>query len=122
MTPRPAVKNIADLAGKRFARVMLRPIVPVPRGSNISIIHDHLPKNSELPAVMHRKTTELVFCLKGRLVVVLGRRRRRLKPGDIVWIPPGTWHRFISGRSAVDCLSIFCPPLKLTGKSDVCVR
>lgn len=116
------IKHLSRLKGQRFSRVMLRPVVPELRGANVSIVHEHLPKGSELPAVMHRKTTELVFCLSGTLTAVLGKKRHVLRPGSIVWIPPGTWHRFISGKNDVECLSVFTPPLRLNREADVCVR
>src|ERR1044071_3671855 len=119
---KPFVLHLNDLATRRFVSLRLKVIPsPFPK-SSLTVIHECLPSWRELPPVMHKSTTELIYCLKGRFTVTLGKKRRQLHQGHIVWIPPRTWHQFITQKSSAEALSIFYPALTLGKNPDVVVK
>jgi len=112
-----------DHATRRFGAVSFALIggrAPELAGK-VGLVHIRLAARCEHPAVMHKKTRELMLMISGRATGRIGRRVVALRPGTLVDIPPGTWHSFHAGRSQVEALSIFVPPMSETS-ADVFVR
>jgi len=86
---------------------------------DISIMHEHLPPRTRLPAVHHKRTTEFVYCVSGAMTAVLGEKRRRVRAGAVLLIPPGVRHTFITGARPCDCLSVFSPALEVVPGADI---
>ena len=60
-----------------------------------------IEKGHRLSLQYHRVKHETLYLLEGRLRVELGRRRRDLRPGAVIDVPPRTVHRFaaLGGRA-----------------------
>lgn len=116
------VGHISKAKKYGFAGLTIRAIFPEVLQRHYNVLHEHLPKGTVLPHVRHRRTSELVFCLEGSFQVILNKKKFSLRKGSVVWIPPGTWHTFISNKRDATALSIFSPALKLNGKPDVETR
>lgn len=113
------VRSLAALPTTAFGRLVTRDLGGGPRLGGVSILHEHLPPRTALPVVTHRRTTEWVFCTKGEMTAVLGGRRRRIRAGAVFVIPPGTPHRFVTGRRACEAISIFHPALRPGPGADI---
>jgi len=85
----------------------------------MNVVHERLEPRTVLPCVSHARTTEWVFCVKGSMVGVVDGRTHRLRAGSILLMPPGTRHRFITGRGSCEAISIFSPALALGQGSDI---
>lgn len=73
-----------------------------------------------MPDLYHEKTEEFVLILKGRLLGRLNGRQVRLKPGDVLRLPPKTRHSFMTLGAPAEALSIFFPRMRLdAGNMDV---
>ena len=98
---------------QRMGRLLLRDL-PLPAGKfGVSWMHERLPRHSRTPAIYHKSTEEVVFILKGRVVVHLDGRHLVAGAGDTLSIPAGTVHAVASGKDAVEVLSLFSPPMDL---------
>jgi mannose-6-phosphate isomerase-like protein (cupin superfamily) len=78
------------------------------------------------PRHKHDDTEQVFYILEGRGALTIGARdsRRSVKPGDVVLVPPGTWHsiRAVGGPMrylAVDCFSGQRPKLEPTWDAHV---
>lgn len=107
------------LPGTAFGRLVTRHLGGGPSLGGISILHERLPPRTELPTVTHLRTTEWVYCTRGRMTAFLGGRRYALREGAIVLIPPGVPHKFVTAGRACAAISIFHPALVLDGKADI---
>ena len=108
---KPTVLSLKRLAPRWHEALLYRDMTERFPMGDVTVMHVSLQANKKLPLVCHRKTGELVFCLSGPVTAVLGRARRRLKKGEIVWIPPGVWHTFETGRRPIEALVVFHPRL-----------
>lgn len=70
-----------------------------------------IEKGHRLSLQYHRRKHETVFVLKGVLELVLGKRRRLLKPGAAFPIPPRTVHRFCAPSGRVTLIEVSTPQL-----------
>jgi glyoxylate utilization-related uncharacterized protein len=77
----------------------------------ISLVHEVMPKHSQVPYVSHDKTDELVYILSGGAIVDLDGKQTKVTQGDYFIIPSGTKHRFETKNKQMEALSIFSPPM-----------
>lgn len=115
----PEVVPVESLAPKRFGPLELRRLPDRGLLGDVSVLHERLPPGTRLPKVHHRRTAELVYCVSGAMTAVLDDERRDVRAGDVILIPPGVRHAFITGASACDCLSIFSPALDAVEGADI---
>jgi len=113
------VAHLSRLRSQRFGAVRLRPLPDGGLLGDASVIHEHLPPESRLPEVHHRRTAELVYCISGTMIAYLDGKKRRVRPGGVLLIPPGVRHRFVTGKNACTSLSVFAPALHLAPGADV---
>lgn len=64
---------------------------------------------SPIKAHFHATHEEVVYVLKGRGALVLGKATQEVKEGDLVYIPTGTVHSFVPRGGDCQVLSIFAP-------------
>lgn len=119
---RSLVTHIDKLKKNRFSKLILRQILPSFSLGNISVIHEYILPNTKLPAVRHNSTTELVYCVRGRVTAILGKRRYSIRKGHIIWIPPKIRHAFVTKTDAAEAISIFYPTLDLDKKPAVQIQ
>lgn len=111
--------RIRDLAARRAGRLVTREL-PVGRlFGDASVLFERLPPGSTLPTIHHRRTAELVICLKGSMTAVLDGKPVRVRAGDYILIPPGSPHQFRTGRAACEAMSLFSPALSIAAGADI---
>lgn len=113
------VTHLDKVPPARFSALLFRDLFPSPLAGRASVVHESLAASAKLPAVLHRRTDELVFCIRGKAAVILDGRRYTLRPGSLVWIPRNSAHRFISKSRSSQSLSVFFPALDFKGRADV---
>ncbi len=71
-----------------------------------------LERGESVAVHQHRETTQIYFMLEGEVDVVVGGVARRLRPYEMLRVPPGTGHGL---RAPGMCLmlSISIPPLDI---------
>lgn len=57
----------------------------------------------------HRIAEEFYFVLSGRGTAVLDGREQTLAPGDLLRLPPGTTHGFVTAAEPLELLNIHAP-------------
>lgn len=57
----------------------------------------------------HRIAEEFYFVIAGRGTAILDGREHKLARGDLLRLPPGTTHGFVTGRAGLDMLNIHAP-------------
>jgi mannose-6-phosphate isomerase-like protein (cupin superfamily) len=72
----------------------------------------HVKKGHRLSKQYHRFKHETIYADSGCWVLEIGSRRRRMRPGDMVVLPPGTVHRFMSPYEDIRILEISTPHLR----------
>ena len=68
-----------------------------------------IKKGHRLSLQSHRRKHETVFADHGTWLLLIGRRKRRMKVGDIAVIPPGTIHRFCAPYGNARLLEVSTP-------------
>lgn len=106
------VDSISDLKPMPFSRLAIRHL-RIPANWPFSIVHENIPKNGNVPYVVHRKTAEFVYILSGNAKAFLGSKRFNVRGGDYLLIPSGVRHRFVTGNTPMTALSVFTPPMTL---------
>lgn len=114
-----SVTHISKIKAKYFGRLLTRQIASGRLLGNVSVIYERVPPHTQLPTIYHRRTTELIYCLRGTVTACLGGRRHRLRGGSLVILPPGVRHRFETKDGACECLSLFFPSLMISKKADI---
>ena len=62
-------------------------------------------------AEAHPKSDQILLVLEGRLNGSVGKKRPRLKKGDVIIIPAGVKHRFTNpGRKPAVTFNVYAPP------------
>ncbi len=62
-------------------------------------------------AEAHERSDQVLLLLDGELSGEIGRKRPKLKEGDIVIIPAGVKHRFVNeGDKAAVTFNVYAPP------------
>ena len=107
--------NEASLKRRRLGplvfRVLSEPIPALARRA--TLIRLRQPPRAREEPVVHRKTHEFIYYLKGGATGIVGGKRIRLSEGDVLHIPPGVWHQFLAGPSGVEAVCLFMPPMDL---------
>lgn len=105
--------RIEDIGVKHLGPLSLRGIRAAEQ-FNVSILHEFQPRYSKAPDVLHSRTKELIYVIRGRMSGFLDDRKVTLEEGDYLYIPAGTNHRFETGNKSVEALSIFSPPIDMS--------
>lgn len=113
------ILSVRDLPPRRFKGLSFRTLVDGNFLRQFSMYHMTLPKGRALPNVHHRRTEELIYCLDGSMTATVAGRTRRLKQGDLVYIPKGVWHKFETSDRACEALALFGPALSLDASADI---
>jgi len=102
--------SISALAARQWGPLTTRD-VGAARQFKISMLHEMLLPRSSAPDVVHARTKELVYLIRGRITAFLDGSKFLFKKGDYFVIPAGTHHRFLTGAGGAEAFSIFLPPL-----------
>jgi quercetin dioxygenase-like cupin family protein len=79
-------------------------------GGTLSFLEASVPPGSGPPAHTHNDADEAYYILNGTFEVLDGERLIEATPGDFVFIPRGTLHRFKNvGRDAARMLFLYTP-------------
>jgi mannose-6-phosphate isomerase-like protein (cupin superfamily) len=70
-----------------------------------------LKQGQDIPKERHHKITQFIRVEEGILLAIIGRTKYRLKDGDSIIIPAGSWHYIKNiGDSSVKLYTIYSPP------------
>lgn len=108
--------SISGLAARQWGPLTTRD-VGAARQFGVSMLHEMLLPRSSAPDVVHARTKELVYMIRGGITAFLDGKKFLFKKGDYFVIPAGTHHRFLTGAGGAEAFSIFLPPLA-RGKFD----
>ena len=79
------------------------------KGAN-DFAEGRFPAGTQIPPHVHRRYSEHFYVLEGELTVWAGRRKVVLRPGDDLFIPPGTPHTFhVTGKGPWRALAVASP-------------
>ena len=86
-------------------------------GSYLQMTLMHLPPRGEIGEEMHGDTDQLLRVEQGCGMVKMGAYRGqldtqyRVRLGDVIFVPAGTWHNVINiGRMPLKISSVYAPP------------
>lgn len=102
--------NISDAPVKKIGDLRMRVITAAPP-MDFTFLHEALPSGGVAPYVVHSRTTEFVFMVKGAIWGLLDGQKIKLVTGDYLFIPAGVEHKFEAGVSGGEAISIFSPPM-----------
>ena len=121
VTGKALVTHLRKANRHEFFQLAVRPVSGRAHIPGVGVVHVTLPPRYTHQAIYHRRTREWMFILKGTGNAVLGRRIVRLRPGSIVYIPPGMMHQMSTQSSAIEALVLFSPPMSMDERRmDVC--
>jgi mannose-6-phosphate isomerase-like protein (cupin superfamily) len=106
-----SIRHISKIKQHRFFKnnLALKSLAQPSLLGGIDIVHEHLEPQTRLPNIYHKKSSEWVFCLKGKMTGIVNGRRHQLREGSILFLPPNTRHSFSTANKACEALSIFAP-------------
>ena len=58
-------------------------------------------RGQSCPNHCHEKIKETFFLIRGDVILWVNGQETRMKPGDQITLPPGTWHKFTSDHGAL---------------------
>lgn len=108
--PGPLVINVESIMGQqtdpRAERIKNVPLGATESSSaRLVMVHDAIEPH------YHAEHDEIVLLLRGKGDLRLGDQSRELRRGDVVFIPRGTPHSFVStGGGFAGALSVMSPP------------
>ena len=76
---------------------------------NITVVHVGQPPRSVEGPVMHKRSDEVVYVLRGAGVGYIGRKKRAMRRGETLHVPAGVWHRFCAGPRGLEVICLFSP-------------
>lgn len=97
-----------DIASRKIGDLRMR-VVKTAHPVNFTFLHETLPPGGAAPYVVHSRTAELVFMVKGTIWGELGGQKIKLREGDYLFIPAGVEHKFEAGVSGGEAVSVFSP-------------
>lgn len=72
------------------------------------------PAGQHAPGHIHEKEEEVIYCLKGTGEAVIENKHFELKPGAVVYFPPGGLHSINNtGKDTIKLLFMFSPAAKI---------
>ncbi|MBI4347208.1 MAG: cupin domain-containing protein [Elusimicrobia bacterium] len=120
MKKRLKVTRLERVAARRFfGKLLTRELSAGGELGDVSVLYERMAPRTSLPRVHHRKTSEFIYCLKGRMIAELDGRRLPVRAGGILFIPPNVRHKFTTRESSCEALSIFAPSLRIRPGSDI---
>jgi len=93
--------------GSTIRSILDRTNAPV---QNQSLAEARIPAGGRTERHYHKIAEELYFILEGAGEMELGDKRRTVRPGDAILIPPGAWHTLVAGESGARFLCTCAPP------------
>ena len=70
--------------------------------------------NKHAPAHIHDKEEEVVYCLEGKGEIIIDGKPEEIKPGTVVFMPPGSLHSVNNtGDEMIKLLFAFSPAAKI---------
>ncbi len=112
--------NKERLAGRDY-KLLFGPTVL--GASNLCGGVSFFPPRAHAPGHIHKDAEEVIYVLKGHGELVIGRRRERLSPGTIGYIPRGRLHSINNtGKVTIKLLFMFSPPIEIGKYKDVRYR
>lgn len=70
-----------------------------------------IPPGGEIGAETHEDTDQILAFVEGAGHAAIGNERRPVRPGDVVVIPAGTQHNFVSDAGqALKLYTVYAPP------------
>lgn len=78
---------------------------------NMQLVVMSLKPNIEIGMEKHPKTTQFIRVEKGRGMAIISGKKRFLKDGDALMIPPNTYHNIINtGKNPLKLYTLYSPP------------
>jgi mannose-6-phosphate isomerase-like protein (cupin superfamily) len=97
--------NIRDGAGTLFK------VLQTSRKSQTAIMTLAPGESSGPKGNEHPKSEQTLLVLEGEILADIGSKKRTLRKGDIVIVPPGVEHRFVNhGGSPAITFNVYAPP------------
>jgi quercetin dioxygenase-like cupin family protein len=107
------MRIVAEFGSLKPGTIVSRTAIRLERrlGRHLSAVIVSVPAGIELPLHTHVQSDDFFIILKGTAVVLFEQnRKRRVRTGDSVWVPPGCPHGLRSGPRGVIEVGFQCPP------------
>ena len=115
---RVEVNRLDERKVQRFGALRLKPLLQKGGLGQASVFHIRLGPGGRAPATYHRQTHEFFFMLQGSVRGKIDGKSYRFGRGDSCFLPAGSIHEFLAGKSGAQTLAVFFPRLDL-GKPDI---
>lgn len=78
---------------------------------NIQLVFMSLEPSEFIPREKHKNITQFIRVEEGKIISKIGNKVYHLEDGDMIIIPPNTWHEITQiGNKPVKLYSIYSPP------------
>ncbi|MCL5072351.1 MAG: cupin domain-containing protein [Actinobacteria bacterium] len=72
------------------------------------------PAGKHAPGHIHESQEEVIYCLEGSGEAVIDGKSMKIKPGTVVYFPPGSLHSINNtGKETIKLLFMFSPSTKI---------
>lgn len=118
---RMETRRLSRIRAFDFVKLKIKELSAGDHIPGVSIAHVSLPPDYEHVPIFHAKTHEWMFILKGEGKGKVGGKLVRFHPGKMLYMAPGVLHQMSTGKSALDVLVLFSPPLSVDREgADIC--
>ena len=85
-------------------------VSPGKHAQHLGVVTQQFVEQQGIPLHQHQWDEEVFWVHKGRGTFMLGNRRLSIRPGSLVYIPPGTWHGFENEGEETLLVWVISPP------------
>ena len=85
-------------------------VSPGQHAQHLGVVTQQFVEQQGIPLHQHQWDEEVFWVHKGRGTFILGDRRLPIRPGSLMYIPPGTWHGFENEGEETLLVWVISPP------------
>lgn len=98
--------EVRYIGNTRKAKVVIKISKTPNHAPEMSLLSELITPGDGIPVHKHLNEDEFLFVQKGRVEITLGERSEMGEPGDLIYVPKGTWHGFMN-MSEEDAVMFF---------------
>jgi quercetin dioxygenase-like cupin family protein len=103
--------HLSELAGREDHGMTVREFVGAASARGVSCYAIQLAPNAAFPANYHKAAEEIVFVTRGTARTKVGAEEFDLRPGNLIYIPPGTHHSIVAGPEGFEAFTVQSPAI-----------
>ena len=103
------IQNLSDIPSFGFKGMKAKALVTEKETDRMSAYDIVFPPRLSIPPSYHKVAYEIIVIQGGRGTAHMNGKDVAVKAGDVLYIPPGVWHSFSTGKKSLKILAFLTP-------------